>query len=117
MERVQTAVMEIVPHAVQRMSQRKYSLKRVMLFLTRCDKVAVFGNNQGCEILIPSRGRLVGSFSNGTFTCKSFLRTPYKGRDYYPKAMCLFKIRILSVAILRPSVAVASGVNIRGRSI
>lgn len=104
MEKVQTVVMEIVPHAVERMSQRKCGLKRVLEFLTRCDKVAVFGNNQGCEILVPSRGRLVGNFRNGIFTCKSFLRTPYKGRDYYPRGMCLFKIRIRSVAILRPNV-------------
>ncbi len=117
MEKVQTGVMEIVPHAVKRMSQRKCSLKRVMQFLTRCDKVAVFGNNQGCEILIPSRGRLVGSFSNGTFTCKSFLRTPYKGRDYYPKGMCLFKIRIQTVAILRPNVIGTNWVNLRARRI
>jgi len=89
METIQNTIIKITPHAQNRMHHRGSSPRQVASFLEKCDKLALFKNRHGYEIIMRGiKGRLVGKFSNRVFICLTFLRFP----DNYDQGICQFKI-------------------------
>jgi hypothetical protein len=84
-----------------RMKDRGASPYEVGSLLLTSTSLVLLKNQEGYEIVLPSKGRLVGDFENDKFVCKSFLLPFRVGKDYNSngrKSRSGYDIRVSSVS-------------------
>jgi hypothetical protein len=77
----------VTKHAIRRIAERAGDPQIILSYLRGSKELMLIKNNQGYELIIPLKGRLVGDFDDEvTFVAKSFL-FPFRNRtDYYANA-------------------------------